>query len=328
MGRDQRRSLVFAAAALVLSPSLRGQAKRFRIGFLVTSDEATARPQIEALLAGLHDRGYQVDRDLVLDFRYAAGQIQRLPALASELIQANPDVLVGAEPAVIALRGKTKTIPLVLLVSSDPVASGLAKSLARPGGNVTGLANQFDQVVAKQVELLLEIDPRISCIALLNYGPGSAESEARFRRFAEAAARARTVTLVSAVARDESTLRQAFADFEIAKATAVIVVPTPPALQARVSIIEHAMRLRLLAVSSLPPVWADAGGLLTYGANAVADYRYAAGFVDRILKGANPAEMPIEQPARQELTVNLKTARQLRITIPQSVMLRADRLIE
>ena len=324
-----RRSCLAAAVAIVAWPRLAmTQARqRVRLGFLVTSDEKTALPQLEAFMAGMRDRGYQAGDNLVVEIRYARGDIRRLSALAEELVALKPDVLIGAEPAVIALRQKTTTIPIVLLVSSDPVASGLAKSLAHPGTNVTGLANQFDVIVAKQVELLLEIAPKISCVALLNYGPGSAESEARFRRFAEAAAKARGLRLVSAVARDEATLRQAFADFESAKAEAMIVVPTPPALQERVSIVEHATRRRLLTVSSLPQQWSQAGGLLNYGANAPADYRYAASFVDRILRGANPAEIPIEQPSRFELSVNLKTARQLGVKIPQPVMLRADRVI-
>jgi len=328
--RAGRRAFVLAATALLSCPrALLAQAKKsYRVGLLVTSNESTARPMVGTFIDGLREKGYQVGGNLILYVKHANGDIARLPALAGELVALKPDVIVGLSPAVIALRDKTTRIPLVLLASSDPVAAGLVKSLARPGTNVTGLANRFDQVLAKHVELLLEITPTISRVALLDYGPTSAEGSEQFRRAAEAAAKPRSVTIVSAVAHDDEGLRQAFTQFRASKVAALIVVPTAPALQAREAIVRHALQLRLPAVTALPPSWTEAGGLLNYGPHTLADYHYAASIVDRILKGANPAEMPIEQPAKFELVVNLRTARQLGIKLPQSILARADRLIE
>jgi putative ABC transport system substrate-binding protein len=328
--RARRRAFVLAATALFAYPGmpLAQAKKRYRVGLLVTSNESTARPMVDTLIDGLRERGYQVGANLILDIRHANGDVARLPGLARELVALSPDVVVGVSPAVMALREQTTTIPLVLLASSDPVGAGLVKTLARPGTNVTGLINRFDQVLAKHVELLLEIAPTISRMALLDYGPTSVEASEQFRRAAEAAARPRSVTIVSAVASDGEGLRQAFLQFRASKVAALIVVPTAPALQAREAIVRHALQLRLPAVTALPPSWTEAGGLLNYGPHTLADYHYAASIVDRILKGANPAEMPIEQPARFELAVNLKTARELGLKIPQSIMLRADRVIE
>jgi putative ABC transport system substrate-binding protein len=328
--RAGRRAFIVAGAALLVVPgALVAQGKkRVRVGFLATSNQSTARPVMETFIAGLREKGYHVGGNLVLDVRYADGEIARLPSLASELVALKPDVVVGVQPAVMALKDKTSTIPLVLMASTDPVGLGLVKSLARPGTNVTGLANRFDQVLEKHIELLLEIDPAISRMALLNYGPSSAQSEEQFRRAAEAAGKPRNVTIVSAVVRDKDALREAFAQFKAQKAGALMVVPTAPALQERRAIIDHALELRLPIVSAMPPAWSEGGGFLNYGANSLADYRYVASIVDRILKGANPAEMPIEQPARFELVVNLRTARRLGIKLPLSVLARADRLIE
>ena len=317
------------AALMALPPALRAQgSRRYRLGFLATSDEPTAGPTIEAFITGLREKGYRPGANLLVDFRYAQGDMGRLPALADELIALKPDVLVGVQPAVVVLRTKTTTIPIVLLASTDPVALGLAKSLARPGTNVTGLSNRFDQAIEKQIELLAEMAPGLSRIALLNHGPTNLQGAQLFERMAEAVGKRRGITVINAIVREAGGLNQAFALFEAEKVTAVIVVPTPLALQMRQAIVDHALRLRLPSVSALPPAWSEAGGLLNYGANTLADYRYAASIVDRILRGANPAEMPIEQPARFELIVNLKTARQLGIKVPQSIMTRADRVID
>jgi len=324
------RSKRAVVAALLAWPALPwAQAKkRYRIGFLATSDETTAKPVVEVFLAGLRERGYQPGGNLIIEFRYARGDISRLPALAEELVALKPDALVGLQPAAVALRGKTTTIPIVLLASNDPVAAGLAHSLARPGTNVTGLANRFDQALEKHVELLAEVVPKLSRIALLNYGPTSADSARTFTIAAEAAGKGRGIAVVNGVVRDDAQLNEAFALFEARKVQALIVVPTSPALQFRRAILDHAMRLRLPTVSGLPPAWSEEGALLNYGANTLADFRYVASIVDRVLKGGNPAEMPIEQPGRFELIVNLKTARQLGIKLPQSIMARAQRVIE
>ena len=324
----RRAYLVAAIGLLARASSVLGQPKKqFRVSYLSLSNAATTRPALEALIAGLGEKGYRIGGNLVIEVRYANADVARLPALAEELVALKPDVIVGVEPAAIAIKSKTSTIPIVLIASNDPVASGLAKSLARPGTNVTGLANQLDQVVAKHIELLVEIAPAISRVALLSYRPVTMEFAKRYRGAAEAAAKAKNLTLTAAVAQDAETLRKAFTEFETAKVSALVVEPTSLALQDREAIIGHAMRLRLPSVTALPPAWSEAGGLLNYGANSLADFRYVASIVDRILKGANPAEMPIEMPSRFELIVNQKTARQLGLQIPQSILARADRVI-
>lgn len=326
----KRRVLLQSGAVMLAWPAmlLAQSTKRFRVGFLAVSNEATAKPFVEAFLAGMADRGYRQESNLVLEVRYARGDIHRLPALAGELVALKPDVLAGLGPAAIAMRSKTTTIPIVLLVSTDPVADGLVQSLARPGTNVTGLTNSFEQLIEKHVELLSEIAPKMSRVALLNYGPTSLEGAARFEGVAKRAATAKGLTLVAAIARDEESLRQAFIRLEAERVGGIVVVPTAPALQLRHAIIDHARRLRLPSISGLPPMWAESGGLMNYGANALADYRYAASFVDRILRGAKPAEMPVEQLGRFELVINLKTAREIGVEIPRSILARADRVIE
>ncbi|MGH9577979.1 MAG: ABC transporter substrate-binding protein, partial [Terriglobales bacterium] len=201
------------------------------------------------------------------------------------------------------------------------------QSLARPGTNVTGVSNLGDQLIAKHIELLTEVVPKMSRVALLN-DPLAPAAE-RFEQFAKTAATAKGLPLIVAGARDPEGLRQAFATLEKERPEGVVVVATGQMNQLRHEIISHVRRLRLPSISALPAAaWAEAGGLITYAANLLESYRYAATYVDRILKGAKPAELPVEQPTRFEMVINLKTAKALGITIPQSVLLRADRVIE
>jgi putative ABC transport system substrate-binding protein len=325
----KRRILLQSGAAMLAWPGmlLAQSTKRFRVGLLAVSNEATAKLPVEAFLAGLADRGYRQGSNLVLDVRYADGDLARLPILAGELLALKPDVLAGVAPAAIAMRSKTTTIPIVLLASADPVADGLVQSLARPGTNVTGLSNRFDQLIEKHIELLSEIAPKMSRVALLYYGPTSLEAAARYERLAKRAATAKGLTLVAAIARDEESLRQAFIRLEAERPGGIVVLSTAPAQQLRHVIIGHARRLRLPSITALPG-GAESGWLVSYGADALANYRYAASFVDRILKGAKPAEMPVEQLGRFELVVNLKAAHEIGITIPRSILGRADRVIE
>jgi putative tryptophan/tyrosine transport system substrate-binding protein len=314
-------SAALAALPVIAQPG----AKRFRIGFLATTAEATAKPVVDAFVAGLADRGYRLGGNAILEIRYADGNPERLSGLARELIALKPDVLVGAEPAAVVLKQQTATIPIVLLVSTDPVAAGLVRSLARPGTNVTGLANRFEQIFVKHVELLREINPRLARAALVSY---RARDDRVWEGVARAAAKTTGITVEFVSVADEEGLRRVFQQLEKQRPDALIIAPTPPALQLRKEIIAFAERMRLPAITSLPPSWSEAGGLLNYGANALADYRYAASFVDRILRGASPADIPVEQLHKFELIVNLKTARQIGVEIPRSILARADRLIE
>lgn len=324
-----RRTAVRLAALVLGMPALllAQTARRFRVGCLWFTSEENARSFVEAFLAGLQDLGYVGGRNLVLDMRYADGESGRLSALADELIALKPDVLVGIELAAIVMRTRTSTIPIVLPTSTDPVASGLVQSLARPGTNVTGLTSSLNQVVAKHIELLTEIVPNMSRVALLN--DPAAPAAASFEQFARTAAVAKDITLIVADASGREQVRKAFAAFEKSRPQGIVVATTGRTAQHRREIIAHSLRMRLPAVSALPgDVWAEAGGLISYGANTLASFRYAASYVDRILKGAKPADLPVEQSGKFEFVVNLKTAAGIGVTIPRSILLRADRVIE
>lgn len=328
----RRTVLVFAGAMLASPGRVISQAPRqFRIGYLSIVDEASTKPFADALLTKLRDHGYVVGRNVAIDMRYARGDYSRLPALAEELIALKPDVLIGIEGAAHAMRSKTTTIPIVLAAAADPVAAGLAQSLARPGTNVTGLAYRGDLLVAKHIEQLTEIVPTMQRVALLNYAALADEPNAplyaRYEQYAKAAAAAKGLTLIVTAARDPEGVRQAFAQVERARAQGVVIGSTASAWQLRHEVIDQARRLRLPSIGAAAP-WAEAGGLATYGPNVLDSFRYAANYVARILKGAKPAELPIEQPAAFELVINLKTAREIGLTIPKSVLLRADRVIE
>jgi putative ABC transport system substrate-binding protein len=295
-------------------------------------DEASTEPLASAFAAGLRGRGYVVGRDVTIEMRYARGDYSRLPALADELIRLKSDVLIGIEASAQAFRSRTTRTPIVLVASADPVAAGLARSLARPGTNVTGMSYRQDQLISKQVELLTEIVPKLQRVALLNYAASAREPVAplmaRYEQYARAAAAAKGLALIVTAARDPESVRQAFLHMEKAGAQGVVVGATGSAWQLRREIIAEARRLRLPSISALPAAWAEAGALATYGPNFSESFRYAAVYVDRILKGANPAEMPIEQPATFEFVISLATAHQIGLAIPKSILARADRLIE
>lgn len=331
----RRRAALQAAAAVLAWPAnLAAQpARRFRIACLWVGGEAGVRSLEEAFLAGLREYGYVAGQNLVLDVRYARGDTARLPALADELLALKPDILVGIEAVALVARSKSKTLPIVLTTANDPVAAGLVHSLARPGTNVTGLSSRVDELVAKQIEILREIVPGMSRVALFSQaitGPEdpSATVVARFEAIASTVTEAMGLTLIRAAARDVEGVRQAFAKFATAKPGGVIVVPTGTTFHLAGDIAAQSMRLRLPSISTLPAAWAEAGGLVSYGPNFIAMYRYAALFVDRILKGAQPADIPIEQPALFDFVVNMRTARAIGVTMPRSILLRADRLIE
>jgi putative ABC transport system substrate-binding protein len=286
----------------------------------------------DALLAGLRDLGYVRGRNLTVDVRYAGSDLGAMPTLAAELVALKPDVLVGIESAAIVLRPITSRTPIVLAGSTDPVAAGLVHSLARPGTNVTGMAYRADQLIAKHIELLTEIVPNMSRIALLNYAalPGEpvAGVAARYEQFGKDAAAEKRLKLTVVGMRDLVGVSQAFARLEEEKAQGLVVVTTGLTFQYRREILGEARRLRLPSVSSMSSPWAEAGGLLTYGPDFLKTYRHAATFVDRILRGARPAEMSIEQPQNFEFLVNLRTGKEIGVAIPRSILLRADRVIQ
>jgi putative tryptophan/tyrosine transport system substrate-binding protein len=329
----RRRQLLRAAVICAAWPrTLKGQIpKRFRVACLWANDPDSIASLEKAFVDGLRELGYVAGRNLELHMRYARGDNSRLPALADELIRLEPEVVIGIESVAIVMRSKSKSIPIVLIASPNPVAAGLVKTLGRPGTNVTGMAYRFEELVAKHVDLLTEMVPGMSRVALVNYAAPAGDPGAQSVAAAEDAARAATarkgLTLLVVAVRDADSVRTAFADIERQRSEAVVVAATAATYRLREHIIGEARRLRLPMITSLPAEWTEAGGLVTYGPNWQKTYRYAATFVDRILKGAKPADMPIEQPSI-EVVINLRTAREIGVSIPQSILVRADRILE
>jgi putative ABC transport system substrate-binding protein len=266
----------------------------------------------------------------VIEYRDAAGKFEQLPALAAELVALKVDVIVAADgtPPALAAKQATKTIPIVFAFAGDPVTSGLVTSLARPGGNVTGLTGLGPELVGKRLELLTQAVPGVSRVAVLRL-PGALgeRTEKEMLKEAEVAARDLGVRLQFVEARGPADFDRAFSDMSSARAGALIVLPANMFLR------EHRRLVDLAAKNRLPAVYTsresvDAGGLMSYGANQADMQRRAATFVDKILKGAKPGDLPVEQPTKFELIINLKTAKDLGLTIPQSVLARADEVIQ
>jgi putative ABC transport system substrate-binding protein len=299
-----------------------------KIGYL--HPHLAASPHLhEAFRQGLRDLGYVEGRNVVIEYRSAEGKPERLPALAAELVALKIDVIVAAATvSAQAAKQATKTIPIVFPVAADPVTSGLVTSLARPGGNVTGLSGISPELVGKRLELLKQAVPGVSRVAAL-WQPGNfpERTEKDMLNGAEIAARALGVRLQFVEARGPTDIDRAFSEMTGARAGAPIVLPSGMFFPERRRLVDLAAENRLPAVYP----WregADAGGLMSYGVNLADLYRRAAVFVDKILKGAKPGDLPVEQPAKFELVINLKTAKALGLTIPPSVLGRADQVIE
>lgn len=328
----RRRALLQWATAMLATPQLvLAQAPtRFRVGCLWMLKETAMQPFRDAFLAGMREYGYVAGRNLVLDERYADANYSRLPVLADELIALKPDVLIGIEGALVALRRKTTTIPMVLIASTNPVAAGLVQSLSRPGTNVTGLSYRYDELIAKHIELLTEINPKITRIALFNVasaGEIGASASALYEQHARKAASAKGLALVVVAAGDAEGVRRAFERLDEERPQGLVVAASGFTFQFRNEIIRETRRLKIPSITS-DPEWAKSGGLATYGPGVLHNYRHVAKYVDRILKGAKPAELPIEEMAKFEFFINLRTARELGVTIPQILLFRADRVIE
>jgi putative ABC transport system substrate-binding protein len=318
-------ALVLLPAPLTAAAQPAG--KVHRIGGLVDgmSSSPMQRPLLEAFHQGLRDLGYAEGRNLVLEVRYAEGASERVGPLAAELVGLGPDVLVavGTAPA-LALKRATTTIPIVFL-SSDAVGSGLVASLARPGGNVTGLSNLAPELGAKRLELLKEIVPALSRVALL-WNTASATTRLEARE-AEVAANTLGVELQSVEVRGRGDFDGAFAAITRGRAQALFVIFDPVTIAALPRIVAFAREKQLPAVYGVRE-FAEAGGLVAYGVNYADLLRRTGIYIDKILKGAKPADLPVEQPTKFELIVNLKTARTLGLAIPQSVLIRADHVIQ
>jgi putative ABC transport system substrate-binding protein len=323
-------AVVLAVSTLLAPLAMEAQApsKAARVGYL--SIGSASDPRRIALLAafrqGLSDLNYLDGKNISIDARFAGDGYARLPELASELVRLNVDILVAyATPAALAARNATKTIPIVITGVVDPVATGLVPVLGRPGGNVTGLSLMAPEIIGKQMQLIKEIIPKLSRVAVL-WNPANASNRPQLRE-AEIAAQTLGVRLQPLEAREPDNLERAFASMTRERPGAVIVVADGVFIDNRARIARLAEAARVPAVYGLRE-HAEAGGLMFYGANPGDLNRRAATYVDKLLKGAKPADLPVEQPTKFELVINLKTAKALGLTIPQSILVRADEIIQ
>jgi putative tryptophan/tyrosine transport system substrate-binding protein len=331
----ERRAFLGGLAGSLLAAPLAAQAQQaakvYRIGILGNvplTDPGGARLW-EVFIQGLRDLGYVEDRNLMIEYRSAEGKPERLPALAAELVGLKVDVIVAPNtPAALAAKQATRILPIVFIGAGDPVTSGLVTSLARPGGNVTGLSVLSTELVGKWLELLQQAVPGVGRVAAL-WQPGAMDERTDRDMFkgAEVAARALGVRLQFVEARGPADFERAFSDMIRANADALTVRPAPMFISERRRLVDLAAKNRLPAVYAWRE-FVDAGGLMAYGPTGADLYQRAATYVDKILRGAKPADLPVEQPTKFELSINLKTAKALGLTIPPSLLQRADQVIE
>jgi len=300
------------------------------IGFLGFGLPDPGTPYVTAFRQGLRELGYIEDRNILIEYRWAEGKPERFPVLAAELVALKVDVIVTAGGTLAALAAKqaTTTLPIVFTVVGDPIAEGLVTSLARPGGNVTGLSNVATDLVGKWLELLKQTVPGVSLVAVL-LKPDSMPESAKEVRLKEAAvsARALGVQLQVVEARGPSEFDRAFSDISEKGAGALVVLPTPIFGNERQRIVELAAKNRLPTVYASRS-YVDVGGLMSYGPNLPDLHRRAATYVDKIIKGAKPSDLPVQQPTKFELVINLKTAKTLGLEIPPTLLASADEVIE
>jgi putative tryptophan/tyrosine transport system substrate-binding protein len=326
-----RRAILGGLTGIALTPaSVIGQptGKRHLIGYLAGATQAAASEFTAVFLSALHDLGYAEGRDFDIVYRFADGQFDRLPALAREIVLLNPDVIVTptGEVATLALMSASKTIPIVSPTFGDPVRAGLVASFARPGGNVTGISTFIEHLPGKQVEFALQVLPGASRVGvLLNLDAG--ETTEMQQQETQAAASTLGVKMVPAGVHVPDDLDAAFQAFTDAHAEFVVVTNDGMFFTQRERIIALGAASRLPAIYSGREFVTD-GGLISYGINLRENFRRAAAFVDKILKGAKPADLPVEFPTKLELVINLKTAKTLGLTIPPTLLVRADEAIE
>jgi putative ABC transport system substrate-binding protein len=325
----RRRNFVFTLGAIFLALSIPAQAQQpariFRIGILAPASASYYLPRVEAFRRRLRELGYVEGKNIIIEYRYAEGKRERWPDLAAELVRLKVDVIVTSGGAIVlAAKKASATIPIVFASAPDPVGTGLVSSLARPGGNITGLSSMALDLDGKRLELLKEAFPKVSQVAFLwGSGPGNNIPLTDM----EAVAKALGLKLLSLEVRSLDDFESAFARAKKERAQALITtVGSLVATQQR-QVLDFAAKNRLPAMYPFSE-FVEAGGLMSYGPNSTDSWRRAADFVDKILKGTQPAEMPVEQPAKFEFVVNLKTAKQIGMTIPQKVLARADKVIQ
>jgi putative ABC transport system substrate-binding protein len=297
-----------------------------RIGYLSGTSASANSDRIAAFRQGLHDLGYVEGKNIVIEWRYAEGKLDRLPALAAELVRLKVDVIVAsAPPPTRSAKQATATIPIVMSYDDDPVGNGFVASLARPGGNITGLSTLAPEISGKQLEILKEILPRLSRVAVLGNAtrPGSPQA----LREINLAADGLGVHLQYLEVGDPKDIEIAFRAASKERADAVLVMQTPVLISHRRQVAELAVKSRLPTMYGRPEYVED-GGLMSYATSFTDLSRRSASYIDKILKGTKPSDLPVEQPTKFEFVINLKTAKQIGLTIPPNVLARADKVIK
>ena len=329
MQRREFIGLIGGAAAWPLAARAQQPAGRvYRVGYLSIGAREQTLYATKAFEEGLRSLGYRIGENVVIEYRFANAEIERLPALAADLVRIGVDIIIaaGGNPATDAAMKATTIIPIVMTTVVDPVSAGIVASLARPGGNVTGLTvDAGGEILGKRFELLKETLPNLSRLGIL-FNPDVAVNRSRLTSMAEPA-RVLGLTLVPVEARGLDALEQAFATMVRERAQAFVMQGDSVLFNYRGQIAEMALRNRLPAAAPQKE-YADAGFLLTYGADIRDLYRRLAGFVDKIFRGAKPADLPVEQPTKFELVINLKTAKALGVIMPPMLLARADEVIE
>jgi len=325
----KKKVTVLTVCAMLLalsSPSQAQQPKNVpQIGFLGFTSLSGIAARIEAFRQGLRELGYVDGKNIVIEYRSAEGKLDRLSELAAELVRLKVDVIVTSGPSVTrAVKEATTTIPIVMGFDTDPVGNGFVASLARPGGNITGLSVVSPELSGKQLELLKEIVPKLSRVAVLGTSTNPGNSQAL--KETELAAGAYTVQLQNLDVLSPKDIETAFRDASKGRAGAVLVLASPIIESHRTQIADLAAKNRLPAIYYAPE-FVEAGGLMSYGTSFADLFRRAATYVDKILKGAKPGDLPVEQPKKFEFIINLKTAKQIGLTIPPNVLARADKVI-
>jgi ABC-type uncharacterized transport system substrate-binding protein len=325
-----KRLVAAALGALFVAFGVAAQAQQPkvpRIGYVVSGGRNDSSKRMDAFRQGLRDLGYVEGKNIVLEYRYAEGHNERFPGVVAELVKQKVDVLVAtALPAMRAAKQATKTIPIVIMTGEDPVAAGLIDSLARPGGNITGVARLTRELNGKRLELLKETIPGISRVGVLWDVTGVA-LHANFKGY-EAAARALKIEIHSLQVQGPiADLNAAFQAANKQRINALVAMGNALLNRYTKRIAELAIQNRLPSMYEASQ-WAEDGGLMSYAADDVDSFRRAAVYVDKILKGAKPADLPVEQPTKFELVINLKAAKQIGLTIPPNVLARADRVIK
>jgi len=321
---DRRRFLLASlAGVLAQPPAAEAQARIPRVGVLAFGKAATDTPADQGFRQGLRDLGYVEGRTIVVDYRWAEGESARYTALVADLLRVSPDVILALSVSALPALQAATTIPVIVATMSDPVRDGLAASLARPGGNITGLTLLSDDFIAKRLQILKEAMPSASRIALLHNPRPNATIPAIY----ESAATRLGIRLLVLETRSQADIERVFSAMGRDRVQAVLLSQDPLFTEERRRIAELALKHRLLTMSG-ETGYAVAGGLMNYGPSLFDNFRRAAVFVDKILKGAKPGDLPIEQPTKFELVINLKTAKALGLTIPPSLLARVDQVIE